>query len=165
MDSGFEQQWKRIGSCLAREFNLAGLFGVDAVLSGGVVRPVEVNPRYTASVEILERGTAANFVQFHVDACRDGALPDDARVGVSECCGKAILFARRDVTIPAELTAAAVAANRATAWPVYADIPQAGLPIRAGRPVMTVLASGKDAGDVEQNLMELASQAESLLFG
>ncbi len=165
MNSDVEQQWSRIGWCLAREFDLAGLFGVDAVLSGGIVRPVEVNPRYTASVEILERGTAANVVPLHVDACRNGALPDDARLGVSECCGKAILFARRDVTVPTALTTAAVAANRATAWPVYADIPQAGSFIRAGRPVMTVLASGADEHDVEQKLMELANRAEGMLVG
>jgi predicted ATP-grasp superfamily ATP-dependent carboligase len=48
------QIFERIGQALAREFALVGLFGVDAIVAGDRVWPVEVNPRYPASVEVLE---------------------------------------------------------------------------------------------------------------
>ncbi|HEX8200442.1 MAG TPA: ATP-grasp domain-containing protein, partial [Isosphaeraceae bacterium] len=44
-----------LGDALAAAFGLIGLFGVDLVLRDGFPWPVEVNPRYTASVEVLER--------------------------------------------------------------------------------------------------------------
>ena len=45
---------QQLGLDLARGCGLRGLFGVDFVLSEGVPWPVEINPRYTASVEVLE---------------------------------------------------------------------------------------------------------------
>src|SRR5262249_12482523 len=43
-----------IGEVLAPECGLRGLFGVDCIVHDGVPWPVEVNPRYTASVEVVE---------------------------------------------------------------------------------------------------------------
>ena len=43
----------RLGGVLAREFGLVGLFGVDFVRAQGEIWVIEVNPRYTASVEVL----------------------------------------------------------------------------------------------------------------
>ena len=40
-------------------FELVGLFGVDFMLDGEEVWTIEVNPRYTASVEIVERCTGS----------------------------------------------------------------------------------------------------------
>jgi len=52
-----------IGAELVRAFGLAGPFGVDVVLVGYVPYPVEINPRYTASMEVLER--AGRPLAFH----------------------------------------------------------------------------------------------------
>ncbi|MEJ7637550.1 MAG: ATP-grasp domain-containing protein [Singulisphaera sp.] len=43
-----------LGGFLAASYRLVGLFGVDFILSDGQPWPVEINPRYTASVEVLE---------------------------------------------------------------------------------------------------------------
>ena len=45
---------EKLGAVLARSCGLRGLFGVDGVLHNAAFWPVEVNPRYTASVEVLE---------------------------------------------------------------------------------------------------------------
>ncbi len=45
---------EKLGRLLASECCLKGLFGVDGVLQNGTFWPVEINPRYTASVEVLE---------------------------------------------------------------------------------------------------------------
>ena len=43
-----------MGAALADVFDLCGLFGVDGVVRGNRFWPVEINPRYTASMEVLE---------------------------------------------------------------------------------------------------------------
>ena len=59
--SALVEAFRSVGQALANEFPLSGLFGVDAIVVDRAVWPVEVNPRYTASVEILERAPAANL--------------------------------------------------------------------------------------------------------
>ena len=44
----------RLGQVLAAGCGIRGLFGVDCVEENSVFWPVEINPRYTASVEVLE---------------------------------------------------------------------------------------------------------------
>src|SRR5262249_35731030 len=43
-----------LGRVLAADFGLLGLFGIDLVIRDEIPWPVEVNPRYTASVEVIE---------------------------------------------------------------------------------------------------------------
>ena len=95
LDERLTGVFSEIGSALAAEFDLAGLFGVDAVVTGETVWPVEVNPRYTASVEVIERATGATLLALHDAACRDGVLPPTARLSAGCIVGKAILVASR----------------------------------------------------------------------
>src|SRR5262249_25634739 len=57
-----------IGRLLVKSLGLRGLFGVDFVLEGGRPWVVEVNPRYTASVEILELAGHRSFLREHAAA-------------------------------------------------------------------------------------------------
>lgn len=75
VSSAITESFARIGSCLAESFGLRGLFGVDAIVENEIVWPVEVNPRYTASIEVLERALGFHAVGMHVDACRHARLP------------------------------------------------------------------------------------------
>ena len=43
-------------------FGLAGWFGVDFILRDGIPWPVEINPRYTASVEIHELASGRSLL-------------------------------------------------------------------------------------------------------
>jgi predicted ATP-grasp superfamily ATP-dependent carboligase len=54
-----------IGETLARAGGLLGLFGIDFVLRDDVPWPVEVNPRYTASVEVHEYATGLPSLALH----------------------------------------------------------------------------------------------------
>ncbi len=101
-------RFRRIGDCLASEFGLTGLVGVDAIVNRRGVWPLEVNPRYTASVEVLERVLGIPAVRWHVEACLHGALPRESasRGQGPRWCGKAILFARRPLQIDRRLAAA-----------------------------------------------------------
>src|SRR5207244_766786 len=64
---------EKIGNAMTRDGSLRGLFGVDFVLSKGTPWPVEVNPRYPASTEILEYGLGIKTMAFQRAAFDSGA--------------------------------------------------------------------------------------------
>lgn len=72
LDESEQQEWIRIGNCLHGAFGLRGLFGVDAVRTEAGLYVIEVNPRYTASMELIERATNCSLVGLHRDACEPG---------------------------------------------------------------------------------------------
>ncbi len=154
----------QIGDVLAVQFQLRGLFGVDFIDDGHDVWPVEVNPRYTASIEILERTQGFSAVGHHVAACRDGMFPDRTfdSDGDARCHAKQILYADGDASISEEFTAEALAANRADALPAVADIPRPGTVIKAGQPVMTVFAAAETrdaaASALERRMLDWREQ-------
>lgn len=128
---------ERMGSTLARGFGLRGLFGVDLILRDGVPLPVEINPRYTASVEVLELGLGLAALDLHRQGCA-GVLPAGpvARPSPWPAAGKAIVFAREARTAPAEW-----GSLPSRAW--LADIPEPGCAIEPGQPILTVLAQAE----------------------
>ena len=75
LDKPVHAVWQHVGSTLAAAYGLVGLFGVDAIVDGDRVWPVEVNPRYPASTEIVEQALEIHAIDDHIAACRDGALP------------------------------------------------------------------------------------------
>lgn len=176
-------QFHRIGTALASAFSLVGLFGIDAIVADGLVWPVEINPRYTASMEVLERALNFSAVAWHVAACRDGRLPDEMlpasemvescrRIGGPESrtsshnspartadrtpavVGKQVVFAETDVVIQDDLRQHLAE---------VADVPRPGQTIPAESPVLTVLRGGSDSDDVASLLAEAAISARRLL--
>ena len=143
------RQWQRIGQCLAAEFGLLGLFGVDAVIREREVFPIEVNPRYTSSMELLDRAGMPVF-RSHVRACanRDLAEASGSRHhnGNAACFGKAIVYAREACCIPAKLP---VLTNEET---MLADIPQIGERISVGQPVLSLITRGQTSANVRAQL-------------
>jgi predicted ATP-grasp superfamily ATP-dependent carboligase len=123
-----------LAGAVTREFGLVGLNGIDFIARNGVPYPIEVNPRYSASMELLERVHGLSMFEVHVQAC-SGTLPSEPEVR-SGIEGKAIVFARRDVILGN--TAGWV--GRAS----LADIPHSGECIPGGRPICTVFARGSD---------------------
>ncbi|PYT18388.1 MAG: hypothetical protein DMF51_00060, partial [Acidobacteria bacterium] len=65
---------RRAATSITRRFGLRGLNGLDFVLTSGTPHLIEVNPRYTASMELLEEMTGLNVVDLHLDAITDGRL-------------------------------------------------------------------------------------------
>jgi predicted ATP-grasp superfamily ATP-dependent carboligase len=103
LPSALNRQVYRIGKTLVRQFGLRGLFGVDCIVEGGQAVPIEVNPRYTGSVEVLERASDWRAMETHMAACQDAVLPDSKLLNQSACdqacCGKAVLFADETVQV------------------------------------------------------------------
>ncbi|MGE3407234.1 MAG: ATP-grasp domain-containing protein [Pirellulales bacterium] len=157
-------QWERIGSALAEEFKLVGLFGVDAVLHQDSVWPIEVNPRYTASLEVLERTLGLQTVALHVAACSQGILPAAiVPAGHGRYSGKAVVYAQVNGTVNEFLAKAFAGLKGAAAWPQLADIPRIGSGIVRGWPICTVLADGTSPTEVEQRLQSDSGKILELL--
>jgi len=123
-----------LANAVTEAFGLRGLNGLDFIARDGVPLPIEVNPRYSASMELVERATGSSLFAIHAGAC-EGRLPESARLPV-RVHGKAIVYARRDVVVTDPL-----------AWrvPAIADVPHSGERIGRGHPICTLLADGPDA--------------------
>ena len=73
---------------------LRGVFGIDAIVRNGVPWPVEVNPRYTASVEVIEIADRAS--------CAHPLTPGlfQTKRGGGSKMAKGVYYAPRNVMIP-----------------------------------------------------------------
>lgn len=150
--------WHDIATAISRmtkHFRLRGVNGVDFVLhrcADGRPRPVvvEVNPRYTASMELFESAYDESIFSLHVEAVK-GYLPASqdraCRRWMDGCLGKAIVYAKRPVTMPD--TGGWFGLGRR-------DVPHTGERIEAGHPVCTVFARGNGRRGCWSGLVEAA---------
>ncbi len=130
---------RRIASDLARRHALHGLLGIDAVLApDGQAWAVEVNPRYTASVEVVERAE-------DLHALSPAPAPGAA---APRCCGKAYVMARGHAQV-GDLYEH-LSTNE------VADVPAPGSVVSPGSPICTVLAQAPTLHAVERRLQALA---------
>jgi predicted ATP-grasp superfamily ATP-dependent carboligase len=137
----------RLASAVTKEFGVRGLNGIDFISIAGVPIPIEVNPRYSASMELLERAGSLSLFQVHEQACR-GAVPSGGSES-ERVLGKAVVFARKNVVM-----------RDTREWlddPSLADIPHPGEKIRRGRPICTVFGSGHDAESCYERLVRRAA--------
>jgi predicted ATP-grasp superfamily ATP-dependent carboligase len=153
-DSEYEQ-WLRIGETLTAAFGLKGLFGVDAISQAGIVYPLEINPRYTASMEVVELASGLPLIAMHCAGCEGKTLAHNvpATQGI---IAKACLFAGQMLQAPVNIE---ILFDSSAAFPLTADIPQPGTVIQSGHPVMTILTRANSENDAMQILM---NRAESL---
>ena len=64
----------RLAGAVTEAFGLVGVNGIDFIARDGVPWPIEVNPRYTASMELVERAHGVSVFALHARACA-GELP------------------------------------------------------------------------------------------
>jgi len=157
----------RVGSVLSEAAGLRGLFGIDFIVNAEGAWPIDLNPRYTASVEVLEFATGLPLVEWHARACReeDGARPLDELAGLlpraaSRWVGKAVLFARRRLIAPSLEELARRLAEPDRTMPAVADRPVSGSVVPARQPLCTVLATGSDERACRQELARRVQQVE-----
>lgn len=130
------EQVQRLGDLAANRIGLRGLFGIDFVSCGNSVYPIEFNPRYTASVEVIELAMDVGLLPAHRAACLDEPVVLEQKPR-TEAVAKLILYAREDLVVPCEL--------KQQILPLHtklADIPTVGSPVPANAPLCTVLAHG-----------------------
>lgn len=123
---------------LIGRFGLKGVGGMDFIFSkgkDGKMHPflIEINPRYTGSMELIEWAYGLNLYTMHLEAC-DGRLPE---FNLSEHIsgnyyGKSIVFARKGLTIKSTKEWSKMGRK---------DIPFPGEEIKPGQPICTLFST------------------------
>jgi predicted ATP-grasp superfamily ATP-dependent carboligase len=123
-------------------FGVRGAFGVDAIWDGRDAWVLEVNPRPPASLELFGPGC----FEAHVMGGRELSVP---RGGIVRRAGvKLVLYAEGNIRAPDP-----------TWWPaaLVRDIPQAGLAIKRGEPVCTLVSADHGVPDLLERGARLLS--------
>jgi predicted ATP-grasp superfamily ATP-dependent carboligase len=147
----------RLTRVIAREFGLVGVNSIDFILARGYPRVIEVNPRWSASLELAEWAYGVPVFDVHARACIDGRLP---RFDLSSArrrrgaTGKAIVFARRELVIGD--TSSWLAPDRQGRH-LIRDIPQPGERVQAGHPICTVFAQASNGAACYRQLRRRAN--------
>lgn len=159
-DEAMLERASAVAHTLAATFGLVGVNGVDFIAFRGDAWAIEVNPRWTAAMELVERAYGVSVFAAHAAACARGELPafdlGSAR-RTARAVGKAIVFARNDVTI-----------GDSSPWvddPTVRDIPHPGERISQGHAICTVFAEGGDAADCHARLVERAGRIYATVVG
>jgi uncharacterized protein len=136
------------GEALGAGCGLLGLFGVDFMLANGRSWVVEVNPRYTASIEVLERAMGLCAFAHHRQAFEPHVA--EVSLGVQRgFVGKAILYAPRHLVMPAieDLPGG-----------ILADIPSLGEIIEPGWPILTCFSESSTPDACRSELRDLVAR-------
>ncbi len=154
-----ERRLRSFALRLSDDYGLCGVWGIDFLLDGDSPRIVEVNPRYTASVEVIEQATGCSLLARDVTG-----LP---RAGAGRYVGKGVYFAPRTLTFPAGGPWDDDLGRDFDPWrlPGFADIPRPGTVFNAGQPVMTCFATGSCLAECQERLQSRAAELDQLLGG
>jgi uncharacterized protein len=164
VSAAVEARIAALGEVLNSAFGLVGLFGVDLVLDGDTPWPVEINPRYTASVEVIELATQSPLLAVHRAACEgdDLAISLPPR-GEPVHVAKEIVFATGDVVFLEETPFDEHHDLARFEVPEAADIPDPGARFCDGEPVLTVFARGLTPDETLDALAKVRRRWESRL--
>ena len=150
-----------IGEIISSNYRPHGLLGMDYILNESRVYPLEINPRYTASMEVLELALGQNFITKHMQAFGFKAICENPARTEPSVIGKAIYYAPHDVLIPEDAPWVSIEANPRL-FSTFADIPRANSAIDKVSPVVTIFAKADSLTEVEVQLKKLTSQLDSL---
>jgi predicted ATP-grasp superfamily ATP-dependent carboligase len=157
---------RRVGSVIAHRFGLRGLFGCDFMLAAPD-RPMllEVNPRYTASVEVLEILCGLNLMEDHCVASGLSLAAERKQSSVTVptgvTVGKVVVFASRDAVVPDTSTWTRM--TPIGPLPALADLPDQGTRLARGRPFCSILAAAATEGECLRYLLRRAAEVSKRL--
>ncbi len=140
-------------SAITRRFGLRGLGGLDFIVSGGVPHIIEVNPRYTASLELFEHLSDVNLLDVHFEALM-GGRPPAGSLPARGYLAKGILYATRAVRW--------AGAGRAPGLDVR-DRPAEGETIEPGHPICTIVVPGASPEACRRRLVRAAGRVRRAL--
>lgn len=149
----WSDRWTRLGRVVAEHFGVRGLFGIDAVLAQDEVGrrqlvPLEVNPRYTASMELFEQEQQFEAIVAHREACTTDNFLWNGPVHLANWWQKFVVYAREAISVDESFVRTLQAQNRDPLWPDVADIPRPGSRIAADQPVCTVLTHAQSESEL-----------------
>jgi predicted ATP-grasp superfamily ATP-dependent carboligase len=149
-EAALARRAEALAAATTEAFGLVGLNGIDFVARDGVPWPVEVNPRYSASMELVERVHGVSLFGLHAEACC-GRLPAAGALGrpAARVAGKGIVYATDEVIM-----------GHLRRWWCDADVrdvPRPGERMATGQPICTVFAEGATEADCRAALAARAA--------
>ncbi|QDU28358.1 argininosuccinate lyase [Anatilimnocola aggregata] len=149
---------------LVEDAGLIGLFGIDFIRRTGEspgLTLIEVNPRYTASMELYESLRGQSLIAAHCRVVAGEEIESFTEPLSRACRGKLIVYA----------TAAGSAGQRlAELWTslaeeqvTAADLPCLDSTIEPFAPICTLLTGGIDAGQIGERLLAAAQRVRHAL--
>lgn len=162
------RSFESLGAGLAAAFGLVGAFGCDLIVDGaGMLHVLEVNPRPTASLELVERSTGWSIASVHLAACGWGRAAPAIAPGNGGLWAKAIVYAPGPLASVSlrHILAATDAWTQADGMAAVADVPAADVPVAPGAPLITVFARGPTRAAVAAELRARVRRVRNLAAG
>lgn len=156
---GILSQVQRLASFLTKEYGLTGVNCMDFILKKGDVILTEVNPRYSASMELAEQAYGLPVFHIHFQASVEGRLPAfelGNQLKDSGFFGKTILYAEKDAAAPD---------TRGWAARGIKDIPACGERLPKGGPICTILAEARTYDKACAKLIRRADWVKKNIYG
>ena len=147
---------QELGQFLQHEYSLRGLIGVDLILHDDQLWLIEINPRYTASMELFESQFNRSMIQLHLDSFSKHPATFNRIDHDNMHYGKAVLFARETTQVPNEFQSIWQAALNCQ-QPTVADLPPIGAIVQAGHPLFTIFAHSKSTAETRAKLHQQAT--------
>ena len=180
----FAQQLDRFGDLVRRDVGHRGLWQADFIVSKDHLSLLEINPRWSSSMELLDalgriaipgRGVnepKSSLVEWHVQSLGESPISIHRDEGESDpqktscTIGKCIFYAQRDQRIDEQLLESwwrnrwHGSLQELDAGVRYADIPPAPSTMERGYPIVSCFASGNSCESIVNQFRE----AESNIF-
>ena len=143
LDDAVIDTMQDVAQVLVERHGLNGIFGIDCIVrDDNTVHPVEVNPRYPASIELLEAASGISAISL-LCARQGSFVPSTNRWHA-----KAIIFAKADCR--------ARDLYEIFAHEAVADVPEVNAEIKKGHPICTVFAPAQNAAQCMPQLQAMA---------
>jgi uncharacterized protein len=143
---------RRMRPVLSQSLGVRGVVGVDFVGWDDNWYAIEINPRYTASVEVLERAFGVSAISFHSNCFVQSPRPQFKK-GKTACYGKQVIYATQQVEVDELLGAEMIELQKSGQ---LSDVPRTGTAIGAGEPICTILVEGASIDLVTEQLHTFA---------
>ncbi len=162
------------GNYLSEQAGLVGLWGADFIVDeNGQWWLLEINPRYTASMELLEESLSLPLIFWQQAAIEQKVLPDISPRSLAQAgkklVAKGVLYASHALVISDDLltrlkrvTLADRQPGIVYSWPILADIPSVGQTVLPGQPVCSVFTRSHSADSAERKLRQLLKEMEEI---
>ena len=149
--NSLRETMEKFGKIAGGESRLSGVWGADFILdSDGRLWLLEINPRFTSSLELIANAHGIDIAQLQIESVRGIAhpvsLPDPDYV-----LGTAVCYASEDFTF--DLVETAFGSIR--------DIPRQGSFIKKGEPLLSIYTEGESHDDCLESLKEKAKPFRS----
>lgn len=141
-----------IAAAATRACGLSGVNGIDFIVRRGHPVPIEINPRFTAAMELAERRDGISIFGAHVAGCTrvlSGYSPLRTPDRGTGAAGKAIVFSRHALMVGR-------AASQWVASENVRDIPRPGSPVPPGAPICSVFAEAPTTAACRARLIQAA---------